>query len=80
MNYINARMNIFLLYENLLLDIFVSISQKKIQKVRDMVTVRRKIEFDLYIISLLSNSGVSAASRKESVSYTHLTLPTIYSV
>ena len=26
---------------------------------------RRKIEFDLYIISLLSNSGVSAASRKE---------------
>lgn len=65
MNYINARMNIFLLYENLLLDIFVSISQKKFQKVRDMVTVRRKIEFDLYIISLLSNSGVSAASRKE---------------
>lgn len=30
-----------------------------------MVTARRKIEFDIYILSLLSNSGVSAASRKE---------------
>lgn len=30
-----------------------------------MVTAHRKIEFDLYIHSLLSNSGVSAASRKE---------------
>ena len=29
------------------------------------MVARRKIEFDLYILSLLSNSGVSAASRKE---------------
>ena len=45
-----------------------------------LVTAKRVVDYNVSIRVLSDNSGVDLNNVKMSVSYTHLTLPTIYSV